>query len=142
MIIKHYGSPHLFGYSLGSSVAAYAASKLPAKRVYLVGAFCSVASLAKYRFGFIPPLLRYRFSTCDYLKGCHGGVCLFSSKDDNLVAYASVLELIDSAKDTLECVEVYSGLNHVELLWEESLHRKIKALCYSSSISKPSQNSS
>ncbi len=142
LVQKHYSTPHIMGYSLGSSVAAYVASKIPPRRFYLIGAFCSIASLTRQRFGRSLPFLRYSFDTCEYLKNVPGGVCLFASKDDNVVAFASVLELVEHAKKKVECFEVYEGLNHVELLWDARVHERIRSLCYSSSSSTPSQNSS
>ncbi|MDQ7068635.1 MAG: hypothetical protein Q9M40_12030 [Sulfurimonas sp.] len=78
LVEKNYGSFYLLGYSLGSSVAAYVSSHHKVKALFLVGAFDSIASLAKSKFvdrGKFPnvnlsSIFRYKFRTGEICSEC------------------------------------------------------------------------
>lgn len=137
-VVKNFGPVDIVGYSLGCAVASYVASKEHPKRLFLVAPFASLESLVQDVYGFVLPLLRYRFDTCSYLRETKSEVYIFISKDDNLVPYKNSKKLYECIADVGKIVEL-EGLKHTELLCDK---RVIRAIVDHSSISTPSQNSS
>jgi len=126
-VLKHYGEVELFGYSLGSSVASFLASKKDIKKLFIVGGFSSLGDLVKDKYGFRFPFLRYGFFTCKYLQESDAKVYIFVSKDDNVVPFNDSFRLENCPKN-LEKFVVLSGLNHVELLWSDEVVDGIRNL--------------
>jgi len=124
VVEKNYGSLYLLGFSLGSSVAAFVASKIETKGLFLVGAFDSVAALARTRFKFAR-LLRYRFETAAFVKSVDAPTYLFASRDDETTYIQNARTLKKSIKN-LAYYEEYDGLSHKEILWDERVVSKIR----------------
>ncbi|WP_457743765.1 alpha/beta hydrolase [Sulfurimonas sp.] len=127
LVQKHYGDFYLLGFSLGSSVAAFVVSKREVKALFLIGAFDSIASLSKEkypRFCCLQKLLRYKFTTIDYVKDIDVPTFLFSSIDDETVYIKNARKLRDSIKNLVEYVEL-EGVTHKEILWDERVIKKI-----------------
>ena len=125
LVQKNYGDFYLLGFSIGSSIAAYVASKVPVKALFLIGAFSSIASLAKikYKINF-SYLLRYKFNTKEFLKNVHVPVYLFVSKKDEIAYIESARELKKIVKN-LHYKE-FDNLSHKELLWNENVVQTIQ----------------
>jgi len=125
LVEKNYGSFYLLGYSLGSNVAAFVASKRPVLGLFLIGAFDSIASLAKSKFverGFFPnidlsQLFRYKFPTGEYMQNVDAPSYLFASKDDEITYITNARELKSKVKNLSLYVEI-DGLSHKEILWD------------------------
>ncbi len=126
-IKKCFGEVDVLGYSLGSSVASFAASKEGVQRLILVGAFCSLASLTKERFGFVIPFVRYKFDTCLYLQKVMAPVALFCSRFDQTVPFRESKKLQNAVVNMEICKEL-EGFDHVSLLWSEEVRH---VLCHS-----------
>ena len=124
LIKKHYGEFYLLGFSLGSSIAAYVASKLSVKGLFLVGAFDSVAALAKQKYKLSKPL-RYKFATKEFVKVVDAKTVLFASVDDE-VTYIQNARSLKSAIKNLVLYKEYAGLTHKELLWDERVVTSIQ----------------
>jgi pimeloyl-ACP methyl ester carboxylesterase len=78
----------VYGRSLGTGVAAYIASRLPVKGVLLESPYSSMKALAEFHFPYLPSsLLRYPFSTLDWLKTYPGVVFGFHGNRDVVVPY-------------------------------------------------------
>ena len=90
IVQKNYGDFYLLGYSLGSNIVSYVASRKSSLGVFLVGSFDSIASLAKEKFvnrGSFPMinlsnLFRYKFRTREYVEDIDANTYLFVSKSD------------------------------------------------------------
>ena len=115
-----YGSFSIVGYSLGSSLAAYIASKVTIEKLVLIGAFDSVKTLFKQR-GFPSFLIKYHFDTYLHVREVNAPVYLLASKDDTIVPLQNVYNLKENIKNLAEYKEL-SSYNHDEiLLCEESI---------------------
>ncbi len=132
LVEKNYGEFYLLGYSLGSSIAAFLAAKRQVKALFLVGAFDSIASLAKSKFvdrGYIPyinlaAVFRYKFRTGDFVSEVDSDTYLFVSVDDETTYIQNARDLKERVKN-LEFYMELDGLNHKEILWDEKVTAKI-----------------
>jgi uncharacterized protein len=116
LFYKHYGNFSVIGYSLGSSLAAFVASRHRVEKLFLLGAFDSIKNLAQTRFPWIPSyLIRYNFMTISYAKELRCDTYLVYSSDDRVVLEQNVLNLKAHLKNLVEYKEL-SGYNHQELL--------------------------
>jgi len=126
LVEKNYGAFYLLGYSIGSSVASYVASHHKVKKLFLVGAFNSIASLAKSKFvdrSFFPfvdlsKVFRYKFRTGEYVKNIEAPTYLFVSKNDTVTYIENARVLKESIKNLAEYVEL-DKLSHKEILWDK-----------------------
>jgi len=126
LVQKNYGDFYLLGFSIGSSVAAYVASKVSVKGLFLIGAFDSVTALAKRKFGILPSaMLRYKFSTEDFVQSISVPTYLFVSKTDE-IAYIENARLLKEKIKNLVYYEEFDDLSHKELLWNAKVGAKIK----------------
>jgi len=132
LVQKNYGDFHLLGYSIGSSVASNVASKVKVKALFLIGAFDSIASLAKSKFvdkGSVPYInlshvFRYKFRTGVYVQSIESETYLFVSKSDETTYIKNARELKDKIKNLKLYVEL-DGLNHKEILWDKEVTETI-----------------
>lgn len=128
LIQKNYGNFYLLGFSLGSSVAAYVASKHRVKKLFLVGAFDSIASLAKGKFvqrSFFPnldlsSLFRYKFRTVAYVQAIEVPTYLFVSKDDETTYIENARALKEKIKN-LKFYKEFEKLSHKEIFWNNDV---------------------
>jgi len=122
---KNYGDFYILGFSLGSSVASFVASKVKVKGLFIIGAFDSISSLAKHKYKAIPSFfLRYRFETENFVKNVACKTYLFVSKDDEITYIENARKLKKSIKN-LEFYKEFDGLKHKELLWHVHITDKI-----------------
>jgi len=128
LIQKNYGDFYLVGYSIGSSVASYVATKVKVNSLFLIGAFDSIASLAKSKFvdkGYVPYInlshvFRYKFRTGVYVQSIDSDTYLFVSKSDETTYIENARELKGKIKNLKLYVEL-DGLNHKEILWDKEV---------------------
>ena len=124
LVQKNYGDFFLLGYSLGSNLAAYVAMHHYSKALFLIGAFDSIASLAKSKFvdkGFFPMIdlskvFRYKLRTGEYVQNVDTDTYLFVSKDDETTYIENARVLKEKVKQLKEYQEL-DTLSHKELLW-------------------------
>ena len=132
LVQKNYGDFYLLGYSIGSSVASYVASSQKVKALFLIGAFDSIASLAKSKFvdrGFIPmidlsTIFRYKFRTGVYVRSIDAKTYLFVSRDDETTYIDNARVLKEKVANLAFYMEL-DGLDHKEILWDERVTNKI-----------------
>lgn len=132
LIQKNYGDFYLFGYSLGSNVASYVASQHKTKGLFLIGAFDSIASLAKSKFvdrGHVPMIdlsrvFRYKFRTGVYVGSVKADTYLFVSRDDETTYIDNARVLRDKIANLAFYLEL-DKLSHKELLWDKVVIDKI-----------------
>lgn len=133
IVQKNYGDFYILGYSIGSSVAAFVASKHSTQGLFLVGAFDSIASLAKSKFvdnGSFPMIdlsniFRYKFRTIEYVKNIDVDTYLFVSKDDNVTYIQNARRVQKSIKNLALYLEV-EELSHKEILWDKRVINQIR----------------
>ncbi len=132
LIEKNYGSFYLLGYSLGSSVAAFVASHHNVKALFLIGAFDSIASLAKSKFvdrGRLPyinlaNIFRYKLRTGEHVQSVDSPTYLFVSKHDEVTYIQNARELKGKVKN-LTYYEEFENLSHKDILWDKRVTKKI-----------------
>ena len=127
LVQKNYGDFYLFGFSLGSSIAAYIASKHHTKGLILVGAFDSIYSLARVKYRSLKFFSRYKFNTAAFVTQVEAPTYLFASRDDKTTPIKNALLLKDKIKN-LEYFSELSHLTHKEILWDSRVTSKIKEI--------------
>ena len=121
-----YGKPSLMGFSLGASIAAYAATKRPCEKLFLVAGFDSIASMAKSRYHFIIPfLIRYRFNTAAYVRHVNVPTYLFGAIDDKIIPIVHTRALKIEIK-RLAAYNEYTGYDHNSLLLSQGVMKTIE----------------
>jgi len=143
LIEKNYGNFSLLGFSLGSNIASFVASKRDVDALFLVGAFDSIASLAKSKFvdrSFFPminlsKIFRYKFPTKKYVQRVTTPTYLFVSKHDETTYIKNSRDLKKNVKNLIYYKE-FDGLKHKELLWDEEVIMKIREVISDSNFDK------
>lgn len=127
---EKYGDFYLLGFSIGSLVASYIASKQKVQELFLVGSFDSVALLAKERFGFGPAwLFRYKLDNTKNVEHIDAKTYLFVSKDDETTFIKNSRNLKNHVKNLVH-YEEFDSLSHKELLWDDAVVKTInEVLC-------------
>ena len=127
--MERFGPVTLMGYSLGSSVAAYAASRIRPQGLILVAPFYNLHALAKRTVPMLPEwMVRYRFDTAAYLGGVDAPVCIFSSRDDEIVPIEQTRALTEKVH-SLRVYKEYSGYNHAQILWSDDFREDMTKVC-------------
>ena len=130
LIQKNYGDFYILGFSIGSSVASFVASKVDVLGLFLVGVFDSIAGLAKRKYGVgFSWLYRYRFETFRFVQNVNAKTYIFVSVDDELTYIENARELKKHVKN-LEFYKELEGLSHKELLWHVEARDKIVPLIF------------
>jgi alpha/beta superfamily hydrolase len=130
LVAKNYGQFYILGFSIGSSMAAYVASKQETKALFLLGAFDSIHNLAQQRYRFLPSwLIRYKFETCQYVQQVQAPTYLFVSLADEVVTIESARKLKECIKNLLFYKE-YKALLHKELLFDDSVVETVQKVLY------------
>ncbi|WP_457748366.1 alpha/beta hydrolase [Sulfurimonas sp.] len=127
LVQKNYGDFYLLGYSLGSSVSAFVASKHTVSALFLIGAFDSIGGLLRQKYSkisYMAKLLRYKFKTIEYMQHVRANTYLFVSRDDELIPVQNARNLKKHIKN-LVYYEELDGLSHTELFWNIHVSKKI-----------------
>jgi len=135
LVQKNYGDFYLLGYSIGSSVASNVATKVKVKSLFLIGAFDSIASLAKSKFvdrGYFPQIdlssvFRYKFRTGDSVQSVESPTYLFVSKDDK-TTYINNARILKEKVKNLALYRELEQLDHKEILWDKEVTDTINEL--------------
>jgi len=121
LVKKNYGDFYLLGFSIGSSVAAFIASKMEVNGVFLVGVFDSIAKLAKEKYGrCISWILRYKFDNTKLVKHIDAKTYVFVSRDDEITYINNSRNLKNYVKN-LTLYRELDDLKHKELLWDKKV---------------------
>ncbi len=132
LVQKNYGDFYILGFSIGSSVSSYVASKIDTLGVFLIGSFDSIASLAKEKFvqrGNFPmidlsDIFRYKFDNKKYVQNIEAKTYLFVSRNDE-ITYIKNARNLKSHIRNLEFYEEFEDLAHKEILWHVDVIDKI-----------------
>lgn len=92
------------GYSIGSGMAAYLASKNNPKSLILQAPYYCLEDLATEKFPIVPNfVVKYKIPTFEYLKKIKSPIFIFHGYDDMVIPYdnASKLKLLLKPKDKL-----------------------------------------
>ncbi|MEA3331532.1 MAG: alpha/beta hydrolase [Campylobacterota bacterium] len=128
LVQKNYGDFYILGFSIGSSVTSFVASKIESKGVFLVGSFDSISSLAKEKHGVnLSWLLRYKFDNTKFVDSITAKTYLFVSRDDEITYIENSRKLKNHVKN-LAFYEEFDNLTHKELLWNDKVINKINGV--------------
>ncbi len=121
LVQKNYGDFYLLGFSLGSVVSSYVASKKKVKGLFLIGSFDSVPLLAKEKFGLcLSWIMRYKLDNTTFVKNIDAKTYLFVSVDDETTYIKNARNLKNHVKN-LSSYRELSGLSHKDLLWDDEV---------------------
>ncbi len=130
VIERNYGSFYILGFSLGSGVASYVASKVYIRGVFLISPFESIALLVKKKYGyFIPWLLRYKLEKNKFVKDIDAKTYIFASKHDEVIHVHNTRNLKESVKN-LTLYKELEDLSHKELLWDKKVVDEINNIIH------------
>ena len=98
----------IFGRSLGGSIAAWLARESLPKALIIESSFTSIRNMASDMYPFLPIrlLLRYNYSTMDYLARVKCPVLIVHSRDDELIPFSHGQRLFETANDPKEFLEI------------------------------------
>ncbi|SMP86810.1 hypothetical protein SAMN06313486_1049 [Epsilonproteobacteria bacterium SCGC AD-308-P11] len=125
IVRKNYGDFYLLGFSIGSSVASFVASKESVRKLFLVGSFDSIQNLAKEKYGLnLSRIFRYKFDNTKFVKEIDTPTYIFASKSDSTTYIENARELKKHVKNLAFYIEL-DDLHHKEILWDAKVVRKI-----------------
>ena len=132
LIEKNYGAFYMLGYSLGSSVASFVASRSTCRALFLVGAFDSIEELAKVKYKFLKNIdlnniFCYKFNTKKYVQNIEADTYLFVSKSDELTYIKNTRNLKQNIKN-LAYYDELDNLSHKDILWNDKVVNKINGV--------------
>lgn len=126
---ERFGPLMLMGYSLGGSVAAYAASRTDVTRLILVAPFLRYSLPCAPQGALLSRVAdARRFETARFLGGVSAPVSIYASWDDEIVPLEQSLALKEKAL-LLAVHKVYSGYNHAEILGCERFIADVSKVC-------------
>lgn len=91
----------VLGYSIGTGLATKLASTNQPKLLILQAPYYSLTDMMRHTYPIVPTfLLKYKFKTNAYLRGCKIPVVIFHGNRDEVIYYGSSLKLKKEMKDT------------------------------------------
>ncbi len=84
----------VLGYSIGTGPAAWIAAHNHPRRLILQAPYYNLTDMMKRGYPFLPTfILKYKFSTNEYLKRCQMPITLFHGDQDRVIYYGSSVKL-------------------------------------------------
>ncbi|MCW8895042.1 MAG: alpha/beta hydrolase [Sulfurimonas sp.] len=121
IIQKNYGDFYVLGFSIGTSVASFVASRVHVLGVFLVAPFDSAALLVKEKYKVhVPWLLRYKFDKRKSVKEIDAKTYIFASKSDSVTYVQNARNLKQHVKN-LTLYKEFDELSHNDLLWDKEV---------------------
>lgn len=125
IVKKNFGEIYIYGYSLGSSIASYVASKESVLGLFLIGPFDSIHALTRMKYGVnLSWILRYKFDNTKFVKKIDSKTYIFASKSDKITYIQNTRTLKKYVKNLVFYKEL-EDLTHNELLCNEYIIKKI-----------------
>lgn len=103
----------VFGRSLGSSVAAWLASRHRPAALILESGFSSVTSMAQRLYPFLPVkwLTKFDYDTRSYVSTIACPLLVVHSKNDEIIPYAEGRQVFDAAPADKQFLDIRGGHN-------------------------------
>lgn len=120
----------LYGRSLGTGIATHLASKNNPKQLILETPYYSITDIAKSRFPFFPveKLLKYKFSSYQFISDVKSPITMFHGTDDLVVSYQSAKKLFEASPKEQTTFITIKGGNHNNLVDFEAYQLTISKL--------------
>lgn len=118
----------LYGRSMGTTFASYAAASNQPGQVILEAPFYSLRAVAQQRYWFFPVkwFLKYHFPSYQYLKEVDRPITIVHGTDDLIVPYKNAVRIKETLPQAqLELVTI-SGGSHNDLIEFDAYHRTIR----------------
>lgn len=129
-MLKEYDASDIviYGFSIGTGIAARLASKNKAKHLILEAPYFNFIDLVKYHKGYLPGELisRYHFRTNRYLPHVEYPITIFHGTEDRKVPYRSGEKLRD-LNPNLHFVPV-AGAAHTDMQIMDVFHEEMKKI--------------
>jgi len=130
VVKNNYGEFYVLGFSIGSIVASYIASKIHVAGVFLVGSFDNVNNLVKEKHGkSISWLFNSKLDNIEHVKNIDAATYIFVSKDDETAYIKNARNLKNHVKNLAHYKEL-DNLSHKELLWAEDVINDINGVMH------------
>ncbi len=115
----------VMGYSMGSGMASYLAAENEPQQLFLVSPYKSLVDVIWRRFPLIPSfLIKYHFSSYDYLQKVTCPITAFYASDDTVIPPASSLSLLD-ANSSIEMHEL-KNTSHRGAIFHGSIREQLR----------------
>jgi len=122
---SRYEKVSLMGYSLGSNIASYVASRRKVESIILVAAFDSALAMARLKFSLMPKMLmRCRLDTIHHVKSIKAPLYLYAATDDTVVPIEQARKIKGSVQNLSRYREI-SGYDHAELLFSPEMTKEL-----------------
>jgi uncharacterized protein len=133
----------VFGRSLGASVAADLAARVPVGGVILESGFSSARDMARHLYPGLHRLLhlRFDFDAARRLSRVRNPVLVLHSRDDEIVPYALGRKLFDGAPEPKRFIELRGDHNSGFLASQPDYERSLAAFIGSLGRSQPPETS-
>ena len=123
---KHFETPVVLGYSLGSNVAVHTAVRREVKELVLVATFTSVHALSRAKLRPVPrAFIKHRFETVKEIENIRDPFYMFATRDDGFVPIDQPRKLKEKAGELVDYKE-YDGYNHAQLLFSDEVCQEIE----------------
>lgn len=125
-----YEAISILGYSLGSAVSSYVASKREAKHLFLVSAFDSINAVIRVKYPLVPlALLQNSFESARYVQEVAAPTYLYVTMDDEVVDIEHARELHRAIKNLVDYKE-FNGYNHNSILLSSDIATEINRVLH------------
>jgi len=103
----------LFGHSLGGSIAAYLAARVPARALVVEGAFTSYPDIGAKSYPYMPVrwFAFFRYDTRAHIRRVHCPVMVIHSRHDELVPFEFGTRVYEAANEPKRFVEIAGSHN-------------------------------
>lgn len=129
---KNYKEENIYvvGYSLGTGMASYLASKNNPNHLLLVAPYTSLTDIKNKYLWFVPDfLLKYKFPIKDYLENVKSKITVVHGTSDRIVDYNFSKKLKEKFKSK---IKLYSATNvsHRRIIFDRSLRGAVDDMLY------------
>jgi pimeloyl-ACP methyl ester carboxylesterase len=118
----------IYGYSLGSGLAAKLASTNKPRLLILQAPYYSYTDMFKHRCPVIPTfLLRYKIETDKYIRDCKMPIIIFHGDKDNVIYYKSSIKLKKLTKPG-DILITLPGQGHTGIIHNQEYLKELKKI--------------
>ncbi len=118
----------ILGYSIGTGLASKLASENKPKHLILQAPYYSLTDIMRQKFSFIPTsILKYKFTTNEYLKKCMMPITLFHGNYDRVIDYSESLKLKEEFNEQINLV-ILNGQGHNGMTDNEDYKTELKKI--------------
>jgi len=120
----------VYGRSLGTTFAAYVASKNSPKQLVLETPYYSMTDVARIRFPLLPIkyLLKYNLPTYSFIKNVDCNILMLHGTEDRVIKISSAEKLFEVAPQYQTTFITIEGGSHNDLIEFEEYHQAVKDL--------------